>query len=148
MPGMAPGTSREEGRALDLKGLAEQFVKFGAVGAAATVIDYGILMLLSQVAGWNPLPASVVSFLISLAFNYVASMRYVFTRRDDISRRREAVMFAALSMVGLVLNSILIWACTEVLGHGPIDVTLAKLVANIVVGIWNFTSRKHWLDAD
>ena len=29
MPGMAPGTSREEGHALDLRGLAEQFVKFG-----------------------------------------------------------------------------------------------------------------------
>ena len=47
---------------MSFKDLAEQFLKFGAVGAAATVIDYGFLMLLSQVAGWQPLPASIVSF--------------------------------------------------------------------------------------
>lgn len=133
---------------MSFKDLAEQFLKFGVVGAAATVIDYGFLMLLSQVAGWQPLPASIVSFLISLVFNYVASMHYVFTRRDDISRRRELTLFVTLSVVGLVLNSMLIWAGTELLGNGPLEVTLAKLLANLVVGVWNFSSRKHWLDAD
>ena len=133
---------------MSFKDLAEQFLKFGAVGAAATVIDYGFLMLLSQVAGWQPLPASIVSFLISLVFNYVASMHYVFTRCDDISRRRELILFVTLSVVGLVLNSMLIWAGTELLGNGPLEVTLAKLLANLVVGVWNFSSRKHWLDAD
>lgn len=133
---------------MSFKDLAEQFLKFGAVGAAATVIDYGFLMLLSQVAGWQPLPASIVSFLISLVFNYFASMHYVFTHRDDISRRRELTLFVMLSVVGLVLNSMLIWAGTELLGDGPLEVTLAKLLANLVVGVWNFSSRKHWLDAD
>ncbi len=132
---------------MGLKDLAEQFLKFGVVGALATVVDYGILMLLSQVAGWDPLPASVVSYLVSLAFNYLASMRYVFERRDDLSRRRELAAFVALSAVGLVINSLLIEAGTTFFGDGALSVTLTKVLATLVVGIWNFWSRKHWLEA-
>lgn len=132
---------------MKIKALIEQFLKFGVVGVVATLIDYGILMLLSQLAGWDPLPASAVSFTVSLVFNYVASMRYVFTRRDDISRRRELTLFVILSLVGLALNSALMWAGTELLGDGPIAVTLTKVVATCVVMLWNFWSRKHWLEA-
>lgn len=132
---------------MGLKDLAEQFLKFGVVGALATVVDYGILMLLSQAAGCDPLPASVVSYLVSLAFNYLASMRYVFERRDDLSRRRELAAFMALSAVGLVINSLLIGVGTAFFGDGALSVTLAKALATLVVGIWNFWSRKHWLEA-
>ena len=132
---------------MGVRALIEQFLKFGVVGALATLIDYGILMVLSQVAGWDPLPASAVSFTVSLVFNYVASMRFVFERRDDLSRRRELAIFVALSLVGLAINSALMWAGTEVLGDGPLAVTVTKVVATGVVMLWNFASRKRWLEA-
>ena len=129
------------------RALVEQFLKFGVVGAVAFVIDYGILMLLSQVVGWDPLPSSVVSFVVSLLFNYVASMHFVFERRDDLSRRRELVLFVALSVIGLGINSAVIWAGTAALGDGAVAVTATKLVATVVVAVWNFVSRKRWLEA-
>ena len=132
---------------MKIKALIEQFLKFGVVGVVATLIDYGILMLLSQLAGWDPLPASAVSFTVSLVFNYVASMRYVFTRRADKSRRRELTLCVIHTHDGLALNSALMWAGTELLGDGPIAVTLTKVVATCVVMLWNFWSRKHWLEA-
>lgn len=129
------------------RALVEQFLKFGVVGAVAFFIDYGILMLLSQVVGWDPLPSSVVSFVVSLLFNYVASMHFVFERRDDLSRRRELVIFVALSVIGLGINSAVIWAGTAALGDGAVAVTATKLVATVVVAVWNFVSRKRWLEA-
>lgn len=132
---------------MNVKALIEQFLKFGVVGVIATVIDYGILMLLSQLAGWDPLPASVVSFTVSLIFNYLASMRFVFERREDISRRRELAVFVALSVVGLALNSAIMWVGTQLLGSGPVAVTVTKLVATCLVMLWNFASRKRWLEA-
>ena len=129
------------------RALVEQFLKFGVVGAVAFAIDYGILMLLSQVVGWDPLPSSVVSFVVSLLFNYVASMHFVFDRRDDLSRRRELVLFVALSVIGLGINSAVIWAGTAALGDGAVAVTATKLVATVVVAVWNFVSRKRWLEA-
>lgn len=132
---------------MSVRALVEQFLKFGVVGAVAFVIDYGILMLLSQVVGWDPLPSSVISFTISLVFNYLASMHFVFERRDDLSRRRELVIFVLLSVIGLAINSACIWAGTEAFGSGPVPVTATKLVATVVVALWNFWSRKHWLEA-
>ena len=132
---------------MGFRALVEQFLKFGVVGAVAFVIDYGILMLLSQVVGWDPLPSSVVSFVVSLLFNYVASMHFVFERRDDLSRRRELVLFVALSVIGLGINSAVIWAGTAALGDGAVAVTATKLVATVVVAVWNFVSRKRWLEA-
>ena len=129
------------------KALIEQFLKFGVVGALAFLVDYGILMLLSQVVGWDPLPASAVSFVVSLTFNYLASMRFVFERRDDLSRRREFSIFVALSVIGLGINSLCIWAGTAAFGDGAVSVTVTKLVATVIVAVWNFVSRKRWLEA-
>ena len=132
---------------MGIKALIEQFLKSGVVGALAFLVDYGILMLLSQVIGWDPLPASAVSFVVSLTFNYLASMRFVFERRDDLSRRREFSIFVALSVIGLGINSLCIWAGTAAFGDGAVSVTVTKLVATVIVAVWNFVSRKRWLEA-
>ena len=132
---------------MNLKALVEQFLKFGVVGALAFVIDYGVLMLLSQVVGWDPVISSVFSFVISLVFNYVASMRFVFERREDLSRRREFTIFVVLSVIGLLINSACMWAGTAAFGDGALSVTVTKVAATAVVAIWNFVSRKRWLEA-
>lgn len=130
-----------------MKGLIEQFLKFGVVGAIAFLIDYGVLMLLSQVIGMDPVISASISFVVSVVFNYVASMHYVFTRRDDISRRREFTIFVILSAIGLVINEIIMVIGVNVLGDSALMVTITKLVAMAIVMVWNFVSRKKWLDA-
>ncbi|OUO46812.1 sugar translocase [Olsenella sp. An285] len=132
---------------MNLRALVGQFLKFGMVGALAFVIDYGVLMLLSQVVGWDPVISSVFSFVISLVFNYVASMRFVFERREDLSRRREFTIFVVLSVIGLLINSACMWAGTAAFGDGALSVTVTKVAATAVVAIWNFVSRKRWLEA-
>ena len=130
-----------------MKGLIEQFLKFGVVGAIAFLIDYGVLMLLSQVIGMDPVISASISFVVSVVFNYVASMHYVFTRRDDISRRREFTIFVILSAIGLVINEIIMVIGVNALGDSALMVTITKLVATAIVMVWNFVSRKKWLDA-
>lgn len=130
-----------------MKGLIEQFLKFGVVGVIAFLIDYGVLMLLSQVIGMDPVISASISFVVSVVFNYVASMHYVFTRRDDISRRREFTIFVILSAIGLVINEIIMVIGVNVLGDSALMVTITKLVATAIVMVWNFVSRKKWLDA-
>lgn len=130
-----------------MKGLIEQFLKFGVVGAIAFLIDYGVLMLLSQVVGMDPVISASISFVVSVVFNYVASMHYVFTRRDDISRRREFTIFVILSAIGLVINEIIMVIGVNVLGDSALMVTITKLAATAIVMVWNFVSRKKWLDA-
>lgn len=124
--------------------LIEQFLKFGVVGVIATVIDFGIMIALTEWASWDPVLSAGVSFVVSLIFNYVASMRFVFTHRDDLSRSRELLIFVILSVVGLAINEVLMWIGVNALA---LNYVLVKIGATCVVMIWNFASRKRWLDA-
>lgn len=131
-----------------MKDLIQQFMKFGVVGTIAFLIDYGVLMLLNQGFGMDATVAAFISYIVSVIFNYAASMRYVFTRRDDISRRREFTIFVVLSLIGLVINEIIMYFGVMALGNTALMVTAVKLVATVIVMVWNFFSRKKWLEGD
>ena len=127
--------------------LIAQILKFGVVGVLAFIVDYGVLMLLNVGFGVNPVLAAGISFTISVIFNYLASMRFVFKHRDDLSRSKEMSIFIVLSVIGLAINELIIWAGTSLLGETPLMVTITKVFATGVVMVWNFVSRKKWLDA-
>lgn len=130
-----------------MKKLIDQILKFGVVGIIATVVDFGVLYVLSQPLGMDPVISAGISFCVSLVFNYVASMRYVFTHREDMSRTREFVIFLVLSVIGLVINELIMAAGVAVLGNGTVGVMGTKVIATAIVMVWNFVSRKKWLDA-
>ncbi len=130
-----------------MKKLIEQILKFGVVGIIATVIDFGVLYILSQPLGMDPVVSAGISFCVSLVFNYVASMRYVFTHREDMSRSREFVIFLVLSLIGLAINEAIMAAGVAVLGNSALAVMGTKVLATAIVMVWNFVSRKKWLDA-
>ena len=130
-----------------MKKLIEQILKFGVVGIIATVIDFGVLYVLSQPLGMDPVISAGISFCVSLVFNYMASMRYVFTHREDMSRSREFVIFLVLSLIGLAINEAIMAAGVAVLGNSALAVMGTKVLATAIVMVWNFVSRKKWLDA-
>lgn len=135
-----------------MKHLWAQIMKFGIVGSVAFVIDFGIFNLLVQWRISAPL-ASVVSFLISLVFNYAASMRWVFERREDMARWMQMLIFVLSALVGLLINLALTWLVVDCMlpttlatNHTKYQLfaDMAKLAATAVVTVWNFLIRK-WL---
>ncbi|MDD6693322.1 MAG: GtrA family protein [Atopobiaceae bacterium] len=130
---------------MSIKSLIAQFLKFGVVGVLAAIIDFGVMILLHEVFGVDPVAAAAVSYVVSLMFNYWASMRYVFRHRDDLSRSREFVIFIVLSTIGFGINEVVMWGGTEALGDEWYVVV--KFFATAIVALWNFFSRKKWLDA-
>lgn len=126
-----------------MRGLLDQIVRFGIVGAIAFAIDFGVLVLLTEVFGLDPVASATVSFSVSVVFNYLASMRFVFSRRAGLSRRREFAVFVALSVLGLLINDALMWAGTAALA---LDYRLVKIVATAAVMVWNFATRKAFLE--
>lgn len=127
-----------------MKRLFAQIMKFGVVGVIAFVIDYGLLVFLTEVFGVPYLISATVSFTVSVVFNYAASMRYVFAHKEGMSRRREFVVFVVLSLIGLGINNVCLWAGTDVLG---VDYRISKIVVTAIVMVWNFVTRKIFLDA-
>ncbi|WP_419057977.1 GtrA family protein [Enorma massiliensis] len=128
-----------------MRKLIEQIMKFGVVGVIAFVIDFGVMVFLTEVFGIDPVISATVSFIISVIFNYAASMRYVFSHREGMSRTREFVIFVVLSTIGLGINDLLIWAGTDL---ASFDYRLVKIFATAVVMIWNFVTRKIFLEGE
>ena len=123
----------------------EQILKFGVVGVIAFVIDFGVMVFLTEVFGIDPVISATVSFIISVIFNYAASMRYVFSHREGMSRTREFIIFVVLSAIGLGINDLLIWAGTDL---ASFDYRLVKIFATAVVMVWNFVTRKIFLEGE
>lgn len=127
-----------------MRKLFSQFMRFGAVGAIAFLIDYGLMVLLTELFSINYLVSATISFTVSVIFNYLASMRYVFRHKEDMSRHREFLIFVVLSIIGLVINNVLMWVGTGLFG---ITYLVTKIFATAVVTIYNFVTRKIFLDA-
>ena len=128
-----------------MKKLFAQFMKFGVVGVLAFALVYGLLAFFTEILGVDYLISATLSYIISTVFNYLASMRFVFRHRENMSRTREFVLFFIGSLIGLGINDGCMWLGVEILG---VHYLITKLFATFVVAIWNFVTRKIFLDAD
>ena len=90
--------------------MVKQILKFGVVGVLASIIDFGTMIALHELLGIDVVISTAISFVVALTFNYLASMRFVFARRDDLSRTREATIFVVLSLIGLLINELIMIA--------------------------------------
>ena len=120
-------------------------MKFGVVGVIATVIDFGVMNILYYGLGLDILIANTSGFVISLIFNYLASMKYVFAHKEGMSRRREFAIFVVLSVIGRVLNDGIVLALKSGLG---LEANLAKICATALVMVYNFVTRKIFLEGE
>lgn len=50
--------------------------------------------------------------------------------------------------IGLGINEACMFVGMGLLEHSPLNITIVKVFATAVVMVWNFASRKRWLDAN
>ena len=132
-----------EKRKIQIIALARQFLRFAAVGLTAFAIDFGVLWLLNYPLGVNYLVANVISFTLSVIFNYFASVRWVFDVSDGRSKTKDFVVFVVLSIIGLGLNSLCMYLLVDI---AKLEVMLSKILATAIVTMYNFVTRKKYLE--
>lgn len=123
------------------KKLILQIIKFGFVGGTAFFIDTGVLLLLSKL-GINYLIANVVSFTVSVIYNYILSMKFVFDVKDS-NTTKNFIQFIILSIIGLCVNEIIMKLCVDVV---TLNLLFSKIIATGIVMIYNFITRKLLLE--
>lgn len=146
--------------------LLAQIAKFGVVGVICFVIDYVLYLVLKKGFEFTGLAAHVpyyiylsaaLSFCVSVAANYLLSMRYVFTHREDLSRKKEFFIFLVLSVIGLGVNELCIFLGLDVIYESwqwlqtvmPqwfAEEVFFKFGATAVVMVYNFITRKIFLE--
>lgn len=126
----------------DFKVLFRQFAQYVIVGGLAFCIDFGTLFLLAKHGGLHYLTAATAGFLLGLAANYLLCIAWIFDQRTLSNRSHEFAIFAAIGIVGLGLNNLLIYGFTEWAGLHYLH---SKLIAAALILIFNFGLRKSIL---
>ncbi len=139
-----------------MKKLINQIFKFGIVGVFCFLIDYSITVIMADVLGIHYMIGKFWGFVISVIINYLLSMKFVFQRREDLERKKEFSVFIILSVIGLIINEIVIFVCIDGLYYQipalqeiipeKFVVSLGAVIATGVVMIYNFITRKIFIE--
>lgn len=122
--------------------VAAQFIKFAAVGAFNTVLDFGVYLWLTRsFPFWKAhiVSASSVSFVLAVASSFILNNLWTF-RQDVGGWRKRGAKFFLVAAGGLLWNAAILHLFTTLGLH---DIP-AKLIATGLVLMWNFTLQKTW----
>jgi len=108
------------------------------VSAIAAGIDVLIYFLLVQLAGWHPLVAATLSYLVGGVAQYVLCSLWVFSYVPN-NAPISILIFTALSLGGLIITWGVIWLLFDQLHTHYLT---AKCAALGMAFCWNFISRK------
>ena len=123
--------------------LLVQIFNFGIVGFVATIIDFLFLYFFRDMCHFSLILSNTLSFVISVMYNYWASMTFVFDVNKNKSKRRNFVLFIIFSVIGLILNDIIVWFVSDKLS---IYYLVSKVIATVIVMVFNFITRKKFLE--
>jgi putative flippase GtrA len=135
----------------------ERFLKFAVVGVIGAVIDFGVMNLLTQVAGMSLVLAGTISFVCAVISNFIWN-RY-WTYPDSRSRPigRQLIMFFAVNIAGVAIRIPILHFVEPPLINlfenmylsSPFsseflakNLTLALAVG--IVMLWNFFVNRYW----
>ncbi len=124
-----------------------RFTRFLTVGALGTLLDFGLLTLL-KLAGLPTLFANSLSFTAGLINNFTWNRLWTFRDAAQANWQKQLAQYALVSLVGLVLNDLLVLSLETVLGtwlgQPAWGYLPAKVVATGVVVFWNYFANRTW----
>jgi putative flippase GtrA len=123
--------------------LFNQILKFGVVGGIAFVIDYVTLIICKEIFNINVLLSAAIAFTVSVIFNYILSIKWVFDVNKDKNSKKNFIIFIIFSIIGLGLTELIMWFGTDII---KINYLIVKIIATAIVMIFNFITRKIFLE--
>ena len=123
--------------------LCVQIFNFGIVGVIATIIDFVFLYFFKDECHFSLILSNTLSFIISVMYNYWASMTFVFDVNNNKNRRDTFIIFILFSVIGLILNDIIVWFMSDKLS---IYYLISKVIATVFIMVFNFVTRKKFLE--
>ena len=126
-----------------MKKTIEQIIKFGFVGGIAFLIDYGVLYACTEYLNIHYLISSIISFTVSVIFNYILSVKWVFNVNNGKDKKTNFIIFIVLSVIGLGINSLIMWFGVDIVN---VHYMITKIGSTFIVMCFNFITRKIFLE--
>ena len=109
------------------------------VGGLATIVEWAGFWLFSEKMGIAYLLATTFAFAISTFANWLFGRLLVFRGKQNQSLLREILSVYLASVVGLLLNLLIMFVLVQLLALGKMP---AKMIATVLVSAYNYLIRK------
>lgn len=117
-----------------------KFIKFCLVGFSGVLVDFGITFIFKEVLKVQKYVANAIGFTTAATTNYLLNRMWTFQSHNP-QVALEFTRFFLIALIGLGINSLIIWAMT---GKFKVNFYVSKLVATIVVTGWNFLINAYY----
>ena len=137
-----------------------EFIRFTICGGIATAVDFvvfGLIIFIISPSAYNyslieSLTASrelvplysvlwgtAIGFSVGIIVNYLISIHYVYIYTDRAKSVKGATKFLVLSLIGLLLNIILMKIAFDYIG---LNHWISKIIVTIIVFSYNYLSKR------
>ncbi len=116
-----------------------EFTRYFWAGSLTFLVDFLILLLLTEVGGVNYLWSNLAAVSVGIVMSYLFSVKWIFLDRRYSRVVFEFPIFVLICVVGILLNETLLWAFVE---FGNIHYLVAKVVVAVAIFAINFLVKK------
>ena len=130
------------------KGEITRFLKFIGVGLSGTVVNLGILALVTLLTEWHRLVAILPGLEISILTNFMLNDRFTFSDRRVNTNNpfvKRLLKFNLVSLTGAAINFGIYTLVTWLWGTDSlVSRTTANFIGILVAFIWNYLLSMLW----
>ena len=125
-----------------------RFFRFAIVGISGTLIDFCLLAVFKEVFFLQTAVANTLSYSAGVVNNFILNRLWTFPDACGKHWTAQFWQFAAVNIIAVTLNSLLVTLLEtpfdqlfkgSVAGYIP-----AKVVATLLVLLWNFYANRRW----
>ena len=113
------------------------FLLYLIVGGIATIAEWMIFFLLGKISIHYTI-GTVIAYMLSTFVNWLAGRLLVFKDAQKTILMEILGIYAA-SVIGLLLNLLIMWIAVDMFG---VDEMISKIAATVIVFFYNFLIRK------
>ena len=134
-----------------------RFLKFATVGITGSIVDFGIMNLLSLVVGIPLVYAQAISFVCAVINNFLWNRYWTYPESRSGNTSKQLVQFFIINVIGILIRTPLVpWLdgqFMKLLQHmnwnipfenNVISQNLALAVSITIVMLWNYFANRYW----
>lgn len=96
----------------------------------------------NEILAYSSILGTGIGFMLGLIFNYIMSVKFVFSHKEYGKTFNGALLFTVLSIIGFFIHLLGMWLFFEKL---KIDYWLVKIIITVVVLVFNYITRKVFI---
>ncbi len=134
-----------------------RMVKFSIVGVSGTLVDFGLMNLLSLVFGLHLAWAQAISFACAVVNNFFWNRIWTYPESRSRGAPKQLMQFILINVIGIIIRTPIItlldgWIFRTIVNSGlslPVDnlvlsQNLALAISIGIVFIWNYFANRYW----